>query len=54
MLQRLENILKDENENSKNKITNHLEQTLKSNAITKRQIEHAKSIKKEVLHNDFN
>lgn len=47
MLRRFENILNNENENLKNKITNHLKKTLKSNAATKRQIEHAKSIKKK-------
>ncbi len=53
MLRRLEDILSSENENSENKITNHFEKTLKSNATTKRQVEHAKSIKKEVSHNDL-
>jgi succinate dehydrogenase flavin-adding protein (antitoxin of CptAB toxin-antitoxin module) len=52
MLRRFENILSNEDKNLKNKITNHFEKTLKSNATTKRQIEHAKSVKK-VSHNDF-
>jgi hypothetical protein len=54
MLRRFENILNNENENSKNKITNHFEKKLKSNVTIKRQIKHAKIIKKKISHNDLN